>query len=89
MIIISIKNFRCSCNIFINIQVIFQPFSRKNIRGDIMNKNCAVATSVSALAEIIALKLSDEELELIAAILVQLGDTLATILTLRECGGKG
>jgi dolichol kinase len=54
-----------------------------------MNKNCAVATSVSALAEIIALKLSDEELALIAAILVQLGDTLATILTLRECGGKG
>ncbi|NLN55837.1 MAG: hypothetical protein GX148_06015 [Clostridiales bacterium] len=53
-----------------------------------MKQKCAIATSISALAEIISVKLSDEELALLSAVLVQLGDTLATILTLRESCGK-
>ena len=50
------------------------------------NPNCdplALTTMVNSLAVAIAGKLSDEELALTAAILVQLGDTLATISTQR------
>ena len=50
------------------------------------NPNCdplALTTTVNSLAVAIAGKLSDEELDLTAAILVQLGDTLATISTQR------
>lgn len=50
------------------------------------NPNCAplaLTTMVNSLAVAIAGKLSDEELDLTAAILVQLGDTLATISTQR------
>ena len=50
------------------------------------NPNCdplALTTMVNSLAVAIAGKLSDEELDLAAAILVQLGDTLATISTQR------
>ena len=46
------------------------------------NPNCdplALTTMVNSLAVAIAGKLSDEELDLTAAILVQLGDTLATL----------
>ena len=50
------------------------------------NPNCdplALTTMVNSLAVAIAGQLSDEELDLTAAILVQLGDTLATISTQR------
>ena len=50
------------------------------------NPNCdplALTTMVNSLAVAIARQLSDEELDLTAAILVQLGDTLATISTQR------
>ena len=50
------------------------------------NPNCdplALTATVNSLAVAIAGKLSDEELDLTAAILVQLGDTLATISTQR------
>lgn len=50
------------------------------------NPSCdplALTTMVNSLAVAIAGKLSDEELDLTAAILVQLGDTLATISTQR------
>ena len=43
----------------------------------------ALTATVNSLAVAIAGKLSDEELDLTAAILVQLGDTLATISTQR------
>ena len=46
------------------------------------NPNCdplALTTMVNSLAVAIAGKLSDEELDLTAAILVQLGDTLGTM----------
>ena len=50
------------------------------------NPNCdplALTTTVNSLAVAIAGRLNDEELDLTAAILVQLGDTLATISTQR------
>ena len=43
--------------------------------------SCELTTSVSALANILAKNLSTEDIVLLAAILVQLGDTLATIAT--------
>lgn len=55
------------------------------------NLNCdplALTTTVNALAVAIAEKLNDGELALTAAILVQLGDTLATIAAQRgACSG--
>ena len=48
--------------------------------------NCdplALTTAVNTLAVAIAERLNGEELDLAAAILVQLGDTLATISTQR------
>ena len=44
----------------------------------------ALTTAVGALAVSIAGRLSDEDLELAAAILTQLGDTLATIAVQRS-----
>lgn len=50
--------------------------------------NCAI----SALASVIASGLSDGEISLLSCIFVQLGDTLATIVTknafARECRSK-
>ena len=49
----------------------------------------ALTTAVRALAVSIAGRLSDEDLELAAAILTQLGDTLATIAVQRSrCTGE-
>lgn len=60
---------------------------------------CQLTMSVTALANSIACDLSDEDLELAAAIFSQLGDTLATIAVQRarctkeeqscETGSKG
>lgn len=44
----------------------------------------ALTTSVNTLAVAIASRLNDEDLGLAAAILVQLGDTMATIAVQRE-----
>lgn len=41
---------------------------------------CQLTASVTAVANALACKLSEEEIALLATILVQLGDTLATIL---------
>ena len=49
----------------------------------------ALTTAAGALAVSIAGRLSDEDLELAAAILTQLGDTLATIAVQRNrCTGE-
>lgn len=40
---------------------------------------CELTVSITALANTIACKLTDDELTLLASVLVQLGDTLATI----------
>ena len=45
---------------------------------------CALTTLVTALANSIACRLSVSELSLLAAVLTQLGDTLATIATQRS-----
>ena len=44
---------------------------------------CELTASVTALANALAGRLSDDELALLSAVLVQLGDTLATIATQR------
>ena len=44
---------------------------------------CQLTASVTALANLIASKLTIEEITLLATIMVQLGDTLATIATQR------
>ena len=50
---------------------------------------CELTASITAAASAIACKLSDDELALLAAVLVQLSDTLATIATQRAiCENK-
>ena len=52
---------------------------------------CELTASVTAAANAIACRLCDDDLVLLAAVLVQLGDTLATIATQRSLckGGEG
>ncbi len=45
----------------------------------------AVPTAVGALAAALASELSDDELALLSAVLVQLGDSLTAILAARAC----
>ncbi len=45
---------------------------------------CELTATVTAIANALACKLSDDELALLAVVLTQLGDTLATILTQKE-----
>ena len=50
---------------------------------------CELTASVTAVANALACKLSDDELTLLASVLVQLGDTLVTIATRRSlCESK-
>lgn len=44
---------------------------------------CELTATVTALANALACRLSDDELTLLSAVFVQLGDTLATIATHR------
>ena len=49
----------------------------------------ALTTAVNTLAVALAARLEDEDLSLAAALLTQLGDTLATIAVQRSrCGGE-
>lgn len=43
-----------------------------------------LTSAINAVANTIACKLSPEEITLLAAVLVQLGDTLVTIATLQQ-----
>ena len=45
---------------------------------------CELTATITGLANAIACKLNDEELTLLASVLVQLGDTLVTIATRRS-----
>ena len=45
--------------------------------------SCQLTASITAIANALSSKLQNEEIELLAAILTQLGDTLATIATQR------
>ena len=50
---------------------------------------CELTASVTAIANTLACRLNNDELALLAAVLVQLGDTLATIATKRAiCESK-
>lgn len=50
---------------------------------------CELTMSITALANTLACKLSDEQLELAAVLFSQLGDTLATIALQRSiCNAK-
>ena len=50
---------------------------------------CELTAAVTAVANGIACKLTDEELTILASVLVQLGDTLVTIATTRNlCKSK-
>lgn len=53
------------------------------MKGMMRLNTCELTASVTAAANAIACQLSDDELALLSAILVQLGDTLATIATQR------
>ena len=44
---------------------------------------CELTTSVTAIANALACKMNNDELTLLASVLVQLGDTLVTIATQR------
>ena len=45
---------------------------------------CTMTAAVAALANVLACRLDDNSLALLSALLVQLGDTLATIATQRS-----
>ena len=45
---------------------------------------CELTASVTAVANSLACKLNNDELTLLASVLVQLGDTLVTIVTQRS-----
>lgn len=50
---------------------------------------CEVTAAVTAIANALACRLTEEELALLGAILTQLGDTLATIAAQRSlCSGS-
>lgn len=53
------------------------------MEGDMMNA-CELTASITALANVLAGKLTNEELELLGVTLTQLGDTLLTIATQRS-----
>lgn len=50
---------------------------------------CQLTASITALANALSCRLSDEEAALLAAVLTQLGDTLATIITQKELCRSG
>ena len=50
---------------------------------------CEVTAAVTAIANALACRLTEEELSLLGAVLTQLGDTLATIAAQRSlCGNR-
>ena len=52
--------------------------------------SCELTASVTAIANALACRLSDNELNILAAVLVQLGDTITTIVTQRAiCDNAG
>ena len=51
--------------------------------GEVPVNPCELTASVTALANALACRLDENELNLLSAVLVQLGDTLATIAAQR------
>lgn len=51
--------------------------------------SCELTTTITAIANALACRLSEEELSLLGAALTQLGDTIQTIITHKSiCSGK-
>ena len=50
--------------------------------------SCELTASITALANVISCNFNNEELTLLATIFVQLGDTLATIVTQKSICNK-
>lgn len=51
--------------------------------------SCELTASITAIANALSCKLNNDEITMLAAIFVQLGDTLATIAVQREfCKGS-
>lgn len=50
---------------------------------------CELTASITALANLLAEKLDEREIALLAAVLVQLGDTLATITVQKDLCSTG
>ncbi len=50
--------------------------------------SCEITAGVTAIANCLAKNLSDEELALLGALFVSLGDTLALIAAHRDCCGN-
>lgn len=60
----------------------------QKIRNDYMN-SCEISAAVTAIANILFKKLNDDEVALLGAILVQLGETLETMSVQKEiCQNK-
>ena len=54
-----------------------------------MTTYCEFTMAITALADLLASKINDEELAILAAIFTQLGDTLSTIAVYKEnCSAK-
>ena len=53
------------------------------IREVVYVNPCELTATITAIANSLSCKLSDDELTLLASVLVQLGDTLVTIATQR------
>lgn len=50
---------------------------------------CEFTMAITALADLLASKMTDDELGILAAVFTQLGDTLATIAVFKEkCSAK-
>ena len=63
--------------------------SENTTKGMMRLNSCELTASITATANAIACKLSSDELSMLSVILVQLGDTLATIATQRTiCESK-
>ena len=57
-------------------------------RGDLLVNPCELTAFVTAIANALANSLNDDELNLLGAVVTQLGDTLLTIAAQRSICGK-
>ena len=58
-------------------------------RGEFLMNACELTASITAAANAIACKLTEDEVTLLGVVLTQLGDTLLTIATQKSiCGGN-
>ena len=56
--------------------------------GDTSMNSCELTASITAVANVLACRLNEDELNLLGVVLTQLGDTLITIATQRAICSK-